>query len=241
MSNSRVLDASGASTTENPEQKDIKLYNKTFWFGIGLSVVLTFAFWATCHYATWECKTSDLIAVFSSLIIVATLYFSSKVFVQSHNKHRENLAFEKLKLEYEKAQREEEIRIRKTKFSFQITEEWHKPGMAEKVNSSKLYLDKFLKKVKKQKCEKKDLGKELKKNPEERLALLTILNYFEHVSILMKEDFADEKTIKKAFRFLFTKYFSITEEFIKQVQTDHSDQSILKHYVEYAQKWARQD
>jgi hypothetical protein len=226
--------------TENKESLIFKIDNKTFWIGIVASFIITALFYTTIHLAApkIDFNVIDIVNTFGTLVLVISLFFYSKIFTQNNEKHQETLDFEREKLRYAMNVRNEEDNMRKLKYAFEITENWHKPEMAKMVNKSKMFLIEWDEYIKENQNDPKVFNQKLNDNEESRTALMAILNYFEHISILMDAGFADEKTIKKAFSHLFQQYLLKTESYIKYRQETENSKKIFMYFLKYAKMWA---
>lgn len=221
----------------NNEKWNWKGNNKTFWIGILLSLLLTIITYFVLNSLNSPYEIRDLVAIFTGLIIVTTLFFYSKIYSQNFEKHEEILQFEREKFEYQKSIREENINIRKLKYSFEITGEWHRPNRAIYLQKIKLFFNTIRNSDGSLKSGK-EFDKEINLTADTRTALMSILNYFEHVCILIEEDFADEEAIKKAFKHIFNLFLTETEDYIKYRQTKEKSKSIYKNFLKYSLKWS---
>lgn len=77
---------------------------------------------------------------------------------------------------------------------------------------------------------------ELENNIEARKAVICVLNYFENLALLIKNDLVDENCIKDCFKTLFIDYLNILRKYIDEVQKESKRHLI--NYEEIAKKWA---
>jgi len=225
----------------NSERLQFVINNKTFWSVTLISIILTTLFFVVVHYGFKSVNFNiiDIIQVFSTLILVMSLFFYSKIFIQTNEKHDELLEFEKSRFRYDQNIRNENNNIKKLQYSFEITENWHKPEMAKMVNRSKMFLMEWEKHINDGgENDPRKFNDKLNEDPKNRTALIAVLNYFEHICILIEEDFADEKAVKKAFSHLFKLYLLKTENYIKHRQETENSKSIYVNFLKYALKWA---
>ncbi len=75
-------------------------------------------------------------------------------------------------------------------------------------------------------------------NPDDEREVIQVLNYFEHISLLIKKKHVDEIIIKDSYRSLFIRTHSLTEKYIKKVQTEKSH-TIWSEYEKTVENWKR--
>lgn len=75
-------------------------------------------------------------------------------------------------------------------------------------------------------------------NPDDEREVIQVLNYFEHISLLIKKEHVDEIIIKDSYRSLFIRTHSLTEKYIKKVQTEKSH-TIWSEYEKTVENWKR--
>ncbi|MDR0793895.1 MAG: DUF4760 domain-containing protein [Chitinophagaceae bacterium] len=103
--------------------------------------------------------------------------------------------------------------------SYSAFREWHSPHMAENIKiagtKSQFYLD-HQQLIDEEKA--KDFDDKLKEDPTARIALISIFNYFEFISIGLEDGIFDKDYTKKAFKDLFVNYFNKFSFYIRYRQ-----------------------
>lgn len=124
------------------------------------------------------------------------------------------------------------LEINKNQYSFSIIAEGHKDYIARSFE--------VLRRVDKQHrlavMTINQLMHYFDENPNDEREVIQILNYFEHISLLIKKNHVDESIIKDSYRSLFIRTHSLTEKYIKKVQTEKSH-TIWSEYEKTALKW----
>jgi|GEM_PF-3127948 hypothetical protein len=125
------------------------------------------------------------------------------------------------------------LEISKNQYSFNIVAESHKDYIArsfkafreldKKLDLAKLPIDKLL--------------AFLEENQNLESEIVQVLNYFEHISLLIKKNHVDEEIIKDSFKTLFIRVYALTRNFIHHSQTQKSH-TIWSEFVSTAKKWS---
>ena len=207
---------------------------KTFYIGSLIALLITILMYVVLEKYNQEYDIRDLVAIFTGGILATTLLYHSKTIRYSQTLHNDRIEFEKEKFEYQKEKVDKEFSYEKEKLSYDITNKWHDPVFSPFVNQSYVFLNKYKKEIESgQKMS--DFDTVFDANPNERLAVITILNYFEHLSLLIDEDFVEETVIKKCFKTLFIDYFSRLKRYIECMAEDKP--RIFMNFIKIAQKW----
>ena len=77
----------------------------------------------------------------------------------------------------------------------------------------------------------------LEENQNLESEIVQVLNYFEHISLLIKKNHVDEEIIKDSFKTLFIRVYALTRNFIHHSQTQKSH-TIWSEFVSTAKKWS---
>ena len=74
-----------------------------------------------------------------------------------------------------------------------------------------------------------------------RKSLISVLNYFEHLSLLINDNVVDEKIIKNAFRTLFVTYYDNLKDYIEDEQRGNngSNSKVYINFVNLSLKWLK--
>jgi len=71
--------------------------------------------------------------------------------------------------------------------------------------------------------------------------MLLLLNYFEHISILVNNNYVEEKIIKDEFKTLFISLYSTIEPYIKHRQNEPGGERAWIKFDELSKKWRKND
>ena len=118
--------------------------------------------------------------------------------------------------------------------------EWYKEDMATNSEVSRKFLQPYKGRLNEPKTLayfKRDL--DIEENINIRKSLTSVLNYFEHLSLLCADHVIDEIILRKAFRTAFLTYYTTLKEFIEDEQRGNSgaNSKIYINYVSIIQKW----
>lgn len=144
------------------------------------------------------------------------------------------LIYHSLNLSSQNYYNKENLRVTKNQYSFEVISRVHESDMGENLS--------VLRKLKDDQKEIldekniKDFLEYLAQNREVRTKLTTLLNYFEHVSLLVNNKHVDELIIKSAYKTLFTSSYSLLKFYIDERQLTHRRAWIK--FEELAKKWS---
>jgi len=77
----------------------------------------------------------------------------------------------------------------------------------------------------------------LKVNPKDHSRLHLLLNFFEHISLQIKNDFVDEHIIKDAMHSMFYNAYSTLKTYIKDAQSEKGYDKCWDDFVQLSKKW----
>ena len=144
-------------------------------------------------------------------------------------------------LNKQKAEREEKEGLsKKVKLSYEVISEWYKNDMATNAEITRRFIKPFkgtLSKSSGLKAFKKELSTQ--QNINIRKSLISVLNYFEHLALLLGDGVINEDIVKKAFRTAFVTLYSNLKEYIEDEQRGNSgaNSKIYINFVELSKKW----
>lgn len=194
-------------------------------------------------------EIKEYIAIATLGIITTTLWYHSKNVQLTHRYHDEKLKFDYQKLKFdvykfnfENQKKADEKKLENQRIadekkrkiiehSHTICSEWNQPGLADFVHIARRFLNERVNRNTRDK-----FAEMLDADVHSKKAIVTVLNFFEHLSLLIKDGIVDEEVIKTAFLAPLTEYYSHTEPYIKERQI-HSKR-IWKNYQEIAIKWS---
>ena len=160
----------------------------------------------------------DIMAYSTGSVAILTLIYHSLTLESSRYFHSENL------------------RINKNQYSYDVVSRINEPEMVEVlhamyvINESK---DKYFK--------NKDIDvflTYLKEHPKKRARMVMLLNYFEHVSILVFNNHVEENIIKENFGSLFVYNYTLLKPYIDYKQK--TNRTTWIKFEELAGKWAKE-
>lgn len=126
------------------------------------------------------------------------------------------------------------LKIRINQYSFEVISKVYEFKMAETLAVLKLLKSEQAENLKEKNI--KDFTKYLDENVDIRTKLSLLLNYFEHISLLVEKEHVDEKIIKSAFKTMFTSSYSLLKFFIDEKQSTHRTTWIK--FENLAKKWS---
>lgn len=162
-----------------------------------------------------EVKVLDIMAYSTGSVAILTLIYHSLNLESSHYFHKENL------------------RISKNQYSYEVMSKIYEKEMAE--NFAALKILKIENPLFFEEKNIKGLETHFDENPNLRNNLSVLLNYFEHVSILVYNGHVDEKIIKSGFKTLFTSTYSLLKFYIDERQLTHRTSWIK--FEKLSHKW----
>ncbi|MDO6810031.1 DUF4760 domain-containing protein [Zobellia galactanivorans] len=186
---------------------------------LALSIILIggfFVFYVWFYRCGIEFAMIDVMAYSTGSVAIFTLIYHSLGLSSSYSFHKENL------------------KIRRNQYSFEVISKVHDSDMGKTLSVLK-----DLKAKQESNLEEKnikDFLKYLDENPEDRTKLSILLNYFEHISLLVENRHVDELIIKSAFRTLFTSTYSLLKFYIDERQLVHRRSWIKFEHL--AKKWS---
>jgi Domain of unknown function (DUF4760) len=205
---------------------DFSINNVTFTVGLLITIAcMVAAHFVAAHY-NYGLELRDYLSVFTCGIICTTLFYHSKNVVLTHRYHKEKLDFEKQKLI-------DENKRRKLEFSLLVTSEWFKPTVFDCADKARRFINSNKSKLNNGVVFIEILDADI----ENRKAVIMVLNYFEHISLLIKKDLIEEDTVKDAFKTVFCDYYSSLKPYIEERQKKSG--RFLMNYEEIAMKWSK--
>ena len=120
---------------------------------------------------------------------------------------------------------------KKKGFSSQLIDKWLDPEMTKLILKSTPLQQKI------RKLNAEQGMKELDKNVSNRHALLTVLNFFEQLSVSIINDLADEKMLKEFFRNIVVTYYNANKGMIDARRKYRNNQKLFSQFEQLAKKW----
>ena len=223
------------SNSKKPDHWNLTIPNSTFYFGLLLTVlVLVAAIFLDKYDAAFTLEVRDYLTLFTCGIICTTLAYHSKNVALTYKYHAEKLALDVQKLESDKIKNEQDVHRKKLEYTFHVSNDWFK-SLSDCVQRSRVFINNnrnngHITSV-------SDFISKIESNPEDRRALISILNYFEYLSLLIKNDLVHEETTKSFFKTVFCEYFSVLKPYIDERQK--ASRRYLLNYEEIALRWSK--
>jgi len=143
------------------------------------------------------------------------------------------LIYHALSLESQYKFHQENLFLTRNQYAYDVVSKFNEPQMTDalqflyKINIDK---DKYFPDKKVQ-----NFLDYLKENGKDRQKIVMVLNYFEHLSILVNTNHIEEKIIKESFRTVFISTFVLMKPYIDYSQQRSS--TIWCNYERMAKKW----
>ena len=130
----------------------------------------------------------------------------------------------------------------KIRFTYDLTSSWFKGDMAINAETTRRFLQPY-KGVLNQSAKLIEFKEKLDSPNGEthRRSLISILNYFENLSLLLEDGVIDEDILKKCFKTLFLTYYNAIKEYIEDEQRGNNggNSKIFINFVTLCKKWSQ--
>lgn len=146
------------------------------------------------------------------------------------------LIYHALSLESSHAFHDEGLKLKRHQYSYDIVSKINEPSMAEtlqvmyEINQKK---DEYFKQN-----DISEFKKYLKENGDKRAKMVMLINYFEHISLLVKNKHVEEDIIKDSFKTIFINTYTLLKPYIDESQA--SSRKIWINYECLAEKWSKE-
>jgi uncharacterized protein YktA (UPF0223 family) len=178
------------------------------------ALIATFCVW----FFVEKIEIRDIVTVFTSGIVSTTLIYHSLNY---------NLNYEtnKIKFEFD----ETKLAIDRKIHATNLIGEWHKKDMTDNI----VRVRKLMDTVKSGKLNAVQIDEKIEIDTETRIALVSILNYFERICLSIDEGVSDNDILKSYFRFIFRVYWGSFQEFVYYRRKQRDDMSIFCDFEKY--------
>lgn len=146
------------------------------------------------------------------------------------------LIYHALSLESSHSFHDEDLKLKRHQYSYEIVSKINEPSMSETLQvmyEINLKKDKYFK--------KNDISKFkkfLEHNRDKRAKIVMLINYFEHISLLVKNGHVEEDIIKDSFKTIFIYTYTLLKPYIDDSQA-HS-RKIWINFECLAEKWSKE-
>ncbi|MDI9364045.1 MAG: DUF4760 domain-containing protein [Flavobacterium sp.] len=161
----------------------------------------------------------DVLPLVTCSIIIMTLFYH--VINYEHNLRKFN----------------HDIKIARETLSFNTATEWHKPTMIEHMKNFAQKIENFQNLVDQSNGKEFSLELDKLENEELKTSIVCMLNYFESISLGVKQGITDEDFINGFFKTVFTNYYYKLNFFIEYRRKQRQNQKIWANYTHITQKW----
>ena len=219
----------------NFDTSHVKFKYATLYIGAIITVLLTIAFILIARNNDIDYEIRDIVSFLTCGLVSTTLVYHAKNLRLNYEVNKAKIDFDLLKYAEEKEGKKIESEVKKKLHAFKVSSLWFRPDMANHVELSR----KFLREHKDKLLSHKPISEfisELESNIESRKAVTCVLNYFENLSLLIKNDLVDEESLKQCFKTLFIDYLNILRKYIDEIQKE--SKRFLMNYEEIATKWS---
>ena len=192
----------------------LQSYRRVTRYSLIAVVFFGFLVFSLCYFFDLYFGITEIIAYLTGSVALLTLInFSNNIdLIQNHHLRT--------------------LEINRNQYSFNIIAESHKNDIA---NSFKIFRKLDLE-LDLSQLSIATLLNYLKKNPNDESEIIQLLNYFEHISLLIKWQHVDEEIIKDSFKTLFLKVYALSKNYINHVQSRNSS-SVWTEFESLAIKW----
>lgn len=156
----------------------------------------------------------DIMAYLTGSVAIVTLIHFSKSLDQA-NTHNQNM-----------------LELSKNQYSFDVVAEAHKDNIKKSLNR----LRQIEKSLNLSTIDTSKLMEYFGNNPEEEEEVVQVLNFFEHLSILIYRDQVSELIIKDSFKTLFIRTRVLFNGYMEYIHLNRSN-TIWSNYITIATKW----
>ena len=198
----------------NPNKKIIEINNLTLIIGIAITTIATICM--SLFVKSAEIK--DVITVFTSGIVSTTLIYHAL-------NYNLNFSANKIKFEFD----ESKLGIDRKISAINLIGEWHKKDMTDNIVKVRKLIDV----IKSEKLNAIQIDEKLESETETRVALISILNFFERICLSIEINISDNETLKSYFKFIFRIYWSSFQEFIRYRRKQRDDESIFCDFEKF--------
>ncbi len=201
---------------KRPNAFKLDNYKRITRYSLIALVLVGFVLFSFLHYLKIPFEITDVIAFIAAGVALFTLInFSRNIdIIQNHHKSS--------------------LEINKNQYSFSIIAEGHKDYIARSFEA----LRRIDKELGLAQITISDLMNYFNNNPNDEREVIQVLNYFEHISLLIKKNHVDEDIIRDSYRSLFIRTHSLSEKYIRHVQTEKSH-TIWSEYEKVAKEWKK--
>jgi hypothetical protein len=146
------------------------------------------------------------------------------------------LIYHALSLESSHSFHEEDLKLKRHHYSYEIVSKINEPSMAEtlqvmyEINQKR---DEYFKQN-----DISEFKKFLDENRDKRAKVVMIVNYFEHISILVKNRHVEEDIIKDSFKTVFIYTYTLLKPYIDDCQAN--SRKIWINFECLAEKWSKE-
>jgi len=194
-----------------------------FYYRIGL-VLLALAFIGYLEYRYWNNlgntdKVKNFVAILTGGSIVIGIFYSI------------------LNYEYSQIRFKHDSKTSRDVLSFNVANEWHKVNMVEAQKVAKKFLRKCQPLLLDNNAKKFHDELEDERNENRKAALISIFNYFESLSLGVKQGIIDEQFIRGFFGSIFESYYNEYIFYIEYRRRVKKNAKIWIHFTQLAQKW----
>ncbi len=193
---------------------------RTLKVGLSITFTIVVLLIALKWGAVLSIDIRDIVAIFTSGIVCTTLVYHAFNLTM-------NYEINKIKIDYD----ENKIKFDRKVQSLNMITEWHKPEMTILTITIRDFLS--------EKNTDNNLSKliDLPENIDSRKAIVTILNYFEKISLACEFKIADEAVLKDFFQGLFQFYYLNSKDFIQKRRRERNNTKIFERFEKYSTKW----
>jgi len=222
MSNDQWLEPAGY-TFKGAERVINKVIRFVFYYRLAIVFLCTIAL-LLFSVSVWESsvpteKLKNLATVLTCGSIIIAIFYSI------------------LNYEYTQIRFKHDKKTAKEILTFNIASEWHKDPMAENIKIASKFLKKCKPFVEESNAKRFHEEIENEQNEDSKKALLALFNYFESISLGVKQGIMDEDFIKGFFSTAFQQYFNQYSFYIEYRRKVRGNPKIWNNFTTLANNW----
>jgi hypothetical protein len=146
------------------------------------------------------------------------------------------LIYHALSLESSHSFHDEDLKLKRHQYSYEIVSKMNEPSMSKTLQvmyEINLKRDKYF-----QKNDISEFKKYLENNRDKRANIVMLINYFEHISLLVKNQHVEEDIIKDSFKTIFIYTYTLLKPYIDDCQAN--SRKIWINFEGLAEKWSKE-
>ncbi len=229
-----------ANTTPTPDSGKFTIRYNILFAGFVILAALLIIVFIVDKATHQDIKLTDYISMASLGSVTIGLIYTAISFQYTYKADMEKSVKDEDRYRQALESAKAHEKLTKIKFTYDICSTWYKSDMALNVQIARKFMQPFKDKLH-DSNKLEDFINTLDTSDNDRKAFVAVLNYFESISLLIKDEIIDEDTAKKSFKTVFSAYYTNLKIYIKRIQEiDHGvNHRVYCNFVEIAEKWQK--